>query len=86
MNRPVNPDKPVKIKPKPKATLEQNPPKRPRKPRAKKKIIQPVVPNLKHRLLWSSLEFLGLAISAVLAIMVILGYSADWISILSGAL
>jgi hypothetical protein len=80
MNRPVNPDKPVKIKPKPKATLEQNPPKRPRKPRAKKKIIQPVVPNLKHRLLWSSLEFLGLAISAVLAIMVILGYSADWFS------
>ena len=82
MNEPVSSGKPIKAKPKvkPKVNPELKTATRPRKPRAKKKIVKPSVSNLKHRLMWSSIEFLGLAISAVLAIMVILGYSASWFS------
>jgi hypothetical protein len=82
MNKPDIPDKLEKVKPKrkPKVSLEEKPQPRPRKPRAKKIIIKQPVANLKHRLIWMALEFLGLVISAVLAIMVILGFSANWFS------
>ena len=51
MNKPVNPDKLEKVKPKrkPKVSLEEKPQARPRKPRAKKIIIKQPVANLKHR-------------------------------------
>jgi hypothetical protein len=82
MNEPISLDKPVKAKPKLKLDVkpELKPPTRPRKPRAKKKLAKSPVSNFKHRLMWGGLELLGLAISAVLAIMVILGYSANWFS------
>ena len=82
MNEPISLDKPGKAKPKLNTDVkpELKPPTRPRKPRAKKKLVKSPVSNFKHRLIWGGLELLGLAISAVLAIMVVLGYSANWFS------
>jgi len=78
------------VKPKPKASPEINPtnakpeasperkPRTPRKPQGPKKAItKPPVVNFKHRLIWISLEVLGLAVTLVSAIMVLLGYSAN---------
>ena len=70
--------KPVKVKP------EVNPERKPRtrSPRqaSKKAIAKPPALNLRYRLMLISLELLGLAVTAVSAIMIILGYSADWFS------
>ena len=54
-------------------------PVRPRKSTKKKPSVLPVV-SIKHRVLWSSLEILGLSIAAVATIMVLLGYSAKLFS------
>ena len=78
------------VKPRLKASPDLNPtntkpdvsperkPRTPRKPRGPKKAItKPPVVNFKHRLIWISLEVLGLAVTLVSAIMVLLGYSAN---------
>ena len=75
MNKPVTPRKPNNVKP-----LEK-PGRKPRarspKPGSKKVITIPQVANFRHRLLLISFEVLGLVITAVSAIMVLLGYSAN---------
>ncbi|WP_340123306.1 transglycosylase SLT domain-containing protein [Methylobacter svalbardensis] len=55
------------------------------KPRTTRKTVKKALPkapagSFKHRLLMISLEALGLAITAVSAIMILLGYSASWFS------
>jgi hypothetical protein len=80
--------KPVKVKPE--ATPEREPVKvksetsPERKPRtrstrqgSKKAITKPPIGNFRHRLLLITLEVLGLSITAVTAIMILLGYSAN---------
>lgn len=55
------------------------------KPRTTRKTVKKALPkapvgSFKHRLLMISLEASGLAITAVSAIMILLGYSASWFS------
>ena len=78
MNKPITPNKPPKVKPE--ASLERKP--RTRQPRqgTKKANPKPPVGNFRNRLILIGLEMLGLAVTAVSAIMVILGYSANWFS------
>ncbi|WP_262963714.1 transglycosylase SLT domain-containing protein [Methylobacter psychrophilus] len=68
-----------------KVKAEGSPERKPRAPSkkrqgSKKVISKPPVVNFRHRLIWISLELLGLAIMAVSAIVVMLGYSANWFS------
>ncbi len=64
---------------------EASPERKPRAPAkkrqgSKKAISKLPVVNFRQRLIWISLELLGLAIMAVSAIVVMLGYSANWFS------
>ena len=65
---------------KPEATPERKPRVRSTKQGSKKAITKPPLGDFRHRLLLITLEVLGLMITAVLTIMVILGYSANWFS------
>jgi hypothetical protein len=71
---------PKSVKVKPEGTPKRKP-RTPSKRQGSKKTPSklPIV-NFRHRLIWVSLELLGLAIMAVSAIIVILGYSANWFS------
>lgn len=78
MNKPAAPRKRASVK------LETAPKPKP-KPRttrktSKKELPKPPVGSFKHRLLMIGLEVLGLAITAVSAVMILLGYSAGWFS------
>ena len=88
MNKPVAPPKPVKVKPeasperkpvkaKPEASPERKPRTRSTRQGSKKAITKPPVGDFRYRLVWISLEVLGLVITLVSAIMVLLGYSAN---------
>ncbi|MGZ8183562.1 MAG: transglycosylase SLT domain-containing protein, partial [Methylobacter sp.] len=76
MNKPAAPRKRAVAKP------ETSPKPKPRRaPRTPKKTVpQPPVGSLKNRLLMIGLEVLGLAITAISAVMILLGYSASWFS------
>ncbi|TAK63755.1 transglycosylase SLT domain-containing protein, partial [Methylobacter sp.] len=76
MNKPATPRKRASVK------LETNPKPKPRATRKTQKKVplkQPIT-SFKNRLLVIGLEALGLAITAVSAIMILLGYSASWFS------
>jgi len=76
MNKPAAPRKRASVK------LETAPKPKPRTTRktSKKALPKPPVGSFKHRLLMIGLEVLGLAITAVSAVMILLGYSAGWFS------
>ena len=67
--------KPVKAKPE--ASPERKPRTRSTRQGSKKAITKPPVGDFRYRLVWISLEVLGLVITLVSAIMVLLGYSAN---------
>ncbi len=76
MNKPAAPRKQADVK------LEASPKPKPRKPR---KIAVKTLPKLpavsfRRKVLMNGIETLGLMITAVSAIMVLLGYSANWFS------
>ena len=75
MNKPLTPRKPTGIKP------EANPERKPRvrspRKKSKKTIARPPVGTVRYRLLLIAFEIMGLAMTAVSAIMILLGYSAD---------
>jgi sorbitol-specific phosphotransferase system component IIC len=76
MNKPAVPRKRASVK------LETSPKPKPRRTaRASKKAL-PKFPahSLKRRLLMIALEVIGLAITAISAVMILLGYSAGWFS------
>jgi hypothetical protein len=75
MNKPVTPRKLVIVKPA--GSPERKPRVRSTKQGSKKVITKPPVENFRHRLIFNSLEVLGLVITLVSAIMVLLGYSAN---------
>ena len=79
MNKPVTPRNPTKTKPEPGAKDKPRATRAPRQ-RSKKAITSPPEKNFRRRLLLISLEVSGLVITAVSAIMVLLGYSANWFS------
>ena len=76
MNIPATPRKRTRENP------AANPKPKPRTTRktSKKALLKPPVSSFRRRLLMISLEVLGLAITAVSAIMILLGYSANWFS------
>lgn len=79
MNQPVPPRKPVSVK------LDGNPKVKLPKPRKSRKVSSKVVPkrevgSFRKKALIIGIEVLGLAIAAISAIMVLLGYSANWFS------
>ena len=78
MNKPITPRKQTIVKPE--VSPERKPRARSTRQGSKKVVPSPPVRNFRHRLLLITLEVLGLLITAVLAIMVILGYSANWFS------
>jgi hypothetical protein len=67
--------KPVKVKPE--VSSERKPKTRSTRQGPKKAITKLPVVNFRHKLVWISLEVLGLIITLVSAIMVLLGYSAN---------
>jgi hypothetical protein len=75
MNKPLTPRKPTGVKP------EANPERKPRvrspRKKSKKTITHPPVGTFRYRLLLMAFELMGLAMTAVSAIMILLGYSAD---------
>jgi len=76
MNKPATPRKQTSVK-----QEASTKPKPRRAPRVSKKVL-PKLPahSLKHRLLMIGLEALGLAVTAISAVMILLGYSAGWFS------
>ncbi|HEY5140572.1 MAG TPA: transglycosylase, partial [Methylococcales bacterium] len=75
MNKPITPSKPKNIKTE--ASPERKPRARPARQGTKKVIAKPPVGNFRHRLILTCIEVLGLVVTAILAIMVLLGYSAN---------
>ena len=75
MNKPLTPRKPTKVKPE--ASSERKPRVRSPQKASKKIITGPPTVTLRYRLLLIAVEVLGLAMTAVSAIMILLGYSAD---------
>jgi hypothetical protein len=75
MNKPITPSKPKNVKPE--ASPERKPRTRPARQGTKKVTIKPPVGNFRHRLILTCIEVLGLVVTAVSAIMVLLGYSAN---------
>ncbi len=75
MNKPITPSKPKNVKTE--ASPERKPRARPARQGTKKVIAKPPVGNFRHRLVLTCIEVLGLVITAILAIMVLLGYSAN---------
>ncbi len=76
MNKPAAPRKRASVK------LEATPKPKPRTTRktSKKTPLKPPVVSFKRKLLMVGFEALGLAITAVSAVMILLGYSAGWFS------
>jgi hypothetical protein len=76
MNKPAAPRKRAGTKP------ESTPKPKPRRaPRVPKKVLsKPPAHSLKQRLLMVGLEAMGLAVTAVSAVMILMGYSAGWFS------
>jgi soluble lytic murein transglycosylase-like protein len=79
MNKPAAPRKRVSSV-KPATDPKPKPPRKAAQKTAKKVLPKLPVASFKSRLLMISLEALGLAITAVSAIMFLLGYSANWFS------
>jgi sorbitol-specific phosphotransferase system component IIC len=79
MNKPVIPRNPAKVKPEPGAKGKPRVSRGARQG-SKKAIPKPPVRNFRRSLLLISLEVSGLVITAVSAIMILLGYSANWFS------
>ncbi len=80
MNKPVIPRNPTKIKPEPGAKSKPRATRAPRQGSKKTIAAKPPVKNFRRSLLLISLEVSGLVITAVSAIMALLGYSANWFS------
>jgi len=82
MNKPAAPRKraSVKLETAPKPKPKPKPKPRTTRKTSKKELPKPPVGSFKHRLLMIGLEVLGLAITAVSAVMILLGYSAGWFS------
>ncbi len=78
MNKPSTPYKPPSVKPA--ASSERKPRTRATKSGSKKPMNGLMRGTLRYRLLLIALEALGLVIVAVSAIMILLGYSANWFS------
>lgn len=76
MNKPAIPGKRTGVKP------AASPKPKPRKTQKSPKKVQPKPPvtSFRRRMLMVGLEALGLAVTAVSAIMILLGYSANWFS------
>ena len=75
MNKPLTPRKPTNTKPE--ANPERKPRTYPARPGTKKPTVRPPIGTFRYRLLLITIEVLGLAVTAVSAIMILLGYSAD---------
>lgn len=75
MNKPVTPRNPVKVKTE--ASSERKSRARSTRQGSKKVITKPPLGTLGHRLLLTGIEALGLVVTAVSAIMILLGYSAN---------
>lgn len=78
MNKPTLPRKPHVTKPL--SHSEAKPTAQKQRPASKKPKPKTATTSLQYRLLLLTLEIIGLVITAILLIMVLLGYSANWFS------